>query len=191
MSYITTAVTPQITTCRICPSTTAWPSDAWPSGLSDMDDFCLNVRKPKPVSCPAVTDAKTIYADGQPIGVKVYFADGTEEKAICEEGDRPNFNLDFGITICLCKKLMGGSHNYNSAIHKIRKDMEKRAYEKALEKEREKERNRKTQEVRQKIAKEKRDAREREIEIRKEAYIRAMRELGLDCKSTESLPDHG
>lgn len=124
-----------------------------------------------------ISNVKTIYAEGQPIGVKVYFADGTDEKAICEEGDRSNFNLDFGITICLCKKLMGGSKAYNQKMKTIRKEMEDRAYAVALAKEKERQAKQEKHQEKLKAAQKKRDAREREIEIQKEAYLRAMREF--------------
>ena len=148
------------------------------------------VKESKPVNTK-VSNVKTIYHEGQPVGVKVYFTDGTAEKAICEEGDRPNFSLDFGITICLCKKLMGGSHQYNNAIHKIRKDMEARAYAIALAEEKKREANEAKQKARQEKARKKREAREREIEIQKEAYLRAMREFQSEKLPDMQLPDHG
>lgn len=142
-------------------------------------------------SNPDVYDVKIIYNNGSPIGVKMYFSDGTTEKAICEEGDRQNFNLDFGITICLCKKLMGGSKVYNKKIETIRKEMERRAYEKVLSKERERQEKEAKQKARQEEARKKREAREREIEIQKEAYLRAMREFKAEGANQTSLPDHG
>lgn len=140
---------------------------------------------------PDVLDVKIIYDNGTPIGVKMCFSDGTTEKAICEEGDRQNFNLDFGITICLCKKLMGGSKAYNKKIETIRKEMERRAYEKALIKERERQEKEAKQKARQEEARKRREAREREIEIQKEAYLRAMREFNAEGVNQTSLPDHG
>ena len=144
------------------------------------DEFCYTTplkTSEEKVFGTAVSNAKIIYNDGQPVGVKVYFADGTDEKAICEEGDRPNFNLDFGITICLCKKLLGGSGNYNRKMAKIHKDMEAKAYAAVLAEAKKREANEAKQKARQEEARKKREAREREIEIQKEAYLRAMREF--------------
>lgn len=147
-------------------------------------------NRPKPQNIE-VSNVKTIYHDGQPVGVKVYFADGTDEKAICEEGDRQDFNLDFGITICLCKKLMGGSHAYNQKMHQIRKEMERRAYASAIVKQAERQAKQERHERKMKEAKRKRDAREREIEIQKEAYLRALRELRAENGVDMEFPDHG
>ena len=157
------------------------------------DEFCYTPLKTpeEKVFNTAVSNVKTIYNEGQPVGVKVYFADGTEEKAICEEGDRPGFNLDFGITICLCKKLLGGSRNYNQKMHKIHKDMEARAYAEALKRAQEKEEKEAKQKARQEEARKRREAREREIEIQKEAYLRAMREFQSEKLPDMQLPDHG
>lgn len=124
---------------------------------------------------------------GGPKGVIVYFADGTKEKAICEDGDIPLFNLDFGITICLCKKLMGGSKAYNSKIADIRDMMVEKTVKKFRDREQKRLEGEARQEVKRAVAEAKHAAREAEIEIQKEAYLRAMREYSKDA----SLPDHG
>lgn len=46
--------------------------------------------------------------------VKVFFSDGTYEKATLAEGDQ--FSLETGITICIMKKIFGGTKGYNNLI---------------------------------------------------------------------------
>lgn len=81
--------------------------------------------------------------------VEVTFGDGTKEKAVCAEED--TYSLDTAITICLVKHMLGGSNAYNNIIRRANKILIDKA--KAEEK------------------------REQEIELHKEAYKRAMREL--------------
>ena len=54
--------------------------------------------------------------------VVVEFTDGTKTKAVCDNED--NFSLDAGLAICLLKKAMGGSDNYNKYIRKLIKEHE-------------------------------------------------------------------
>lgn len=54
---------------------------------------------------PEFNDVKVIRnKESSPIGVKISFADDTEQKAICMPDDI--FNLEQGITICLFKKML-------------------------------------------------------------------------------------
>lgn len=54
---------------------------------------------------PEFSDVKIIRnKENSPIGVKISFADGTEQKAICMPDD--TFSLEHGITICLFKKML-------------------------------------------------------------------------------------
>jgi len=118
--------------------------------------------------------------------VNVYFADGTMEKAVTCEGD--TFALDDGIAICVAKKLLSmrtgnystGSSLFNKIVrHGVRfyetkmTELDKKAEAEAAH----------TAKIAKLMAKkkakrERREAmeRERQIEIQKEAYLRAMRE---------------
>lgn len=120
--------------------------------------------------------------------IMVKFSDGTTEKAVLDESD--TFSVEQGIAICLTKKLLStltrgnGGSVYNKLVEygvKTYEAIEAHKAEVAKEKT-------------EKIAKAKRDAekaqrkkerkaaeqREADIEIQKEAYLRAMRELNAD-----------
>ncbi len=132
-----------------------------------------------------VTDIRIVYDDGKPIGVIMDWSDGTKTKAICEKSDRDNFNLDFGLTICMTKKmidflkslnLIDHDETYMKAIDSYHRLFKKKEASKNAEKERIKAKNEAKQKARQDEARKKREEREREIEIQKEAYLRAMKE---------------
>ena len=109
--------------------------------------------------------------------VLVTFADNTQTVAVLDKEDE--FNLEQGISICITKKLLGenGGSVYNKLIKrafKVKKQNEKTA-EKA-KKAKEKEKQRKELALarhKKKLAKK----REANIEMHKEAYIRAMQTL--------------
>ena len=109
--------------------------------------------------------------------VLVMFADGTKTVAVLDNEDA--FNLEQGISICLTKKLLGedGSSIYNKLIKralKIKKQKVKDAVKAEKDKEEAKLRKEKAlARHKKKIAK----RREEEIEMRKEAYIRAIEYL--------------
>lgn len=108
--------------------------------------------------------------------VEVTFADGTKEKAVCQEPDV--FSLETAIAICLSKKIMGGSSAYNNAVKrgvKVYEDKIKEAELAKAEHERiAKKRAKRLAYKERKMAKRKAQEREEKIEIQKEAYIRAM-----------------
>lgn len=114
--------------------------------------------------------------------VLVMFADGTKTVAVLDEEDE--FNLEQGISICITKKLLGqdGSSVYNKLIKralKVKKQNEKAA-EKA-EKDKKEAKLRKEKALarhKQKVAK----RREEEIELHKEAYIRAIEYFNIKTK---------
>lgn len=107
----------------------------------------------------------------------VTFADGTKTKAVVDYEDY--YGLEQGISICITKKLLGegGSAIYNKLINralKVKKQNEdavKKAEEKKLEDKRRKEA------AAAKKAQKQLKKREEQIEIQKEAYIRAMKAL--------------
>lgn len=115
--------------------------------------------------------------------VEVNFADGTKEKSVCREPD--TFSLESAISICISKKIMGGSSAYNNAIKhgmKVYEDKQKREAAEKVEQERiEKKRAKRLaykerRAVKRAEEENKRKAREREekIAIQTEAYLRAM-----------------
>lgn len=109
----------------------------------------------------------------------MFFKDGYKSIAIVHEGD--TFDLETGLTICLVKKLLAEKYNdadmaFHSYIRKALKylENEKKAKEQAeLEKQARIEAEAKRQE---KIKAKKERLREEQIEIQKEAYLRAMKE---------------
>lgn len=118
--------------------------------------------------------------------VQVMFKDGTSEKAVCSDED--NFSLEIGISICIAKKILGGTGKYNSAIRKAMKIIEskKKMKEKAEE---ERKRILKRKQKREVYLK-KRELKKREeqIKIQEEAYYRAMKRAEND-KKTEKNED--
>lgn len=107
--------------------------------------------------------------------VEVTFEDRTKEKAVCAEED--TFSLDMAITICIAKHMLGGSSAYNNAVRKANKILVNKV--KVAEKAKA-EAEQKAKRVAKYEAYKKRKAdkkREQEIELRKEAYKRAMKEL--------------
>lgn len=118
--------------------------------------------------------------------VEVTFLDGTKEKSVCREPDV--FSLEQAIGICISKKVMGGSSAYNNAVKHGIKVYENKIREEQMDEEEQKRIERKR--AKRKAYKERRSAkraqeetkraleeREKQIEIQKEAYIRAMMEV--------------
>ena len=107
--------------------------------------------------------------------VQVTFKDGTSEKAVCNDED--NFSLEIGISICIAKKILGGTGKYNSAIRKAMKIIEsKKKAEEKEEEERERilKRRKKREEY---LKKRELKKREEQIKIQEEAYYRAMKKI--------------
>lgn len=129
-------------------------------------------------------DGKDVY-DSYFLAVKVDFADNTSTKAVCSQDDF--CDLESGITICIAKKLIdmklpgAGQSIFNKIIKRAVKIYDNGFYAKLeaerdekqkatrAKKEAEKKRNRQLKRAEAK--------REDEINIRKEAYVRAMKEL--------------
>lgn len=117
--------------------------------------------------------------------VVVEFDDGSKEKAVLDGNDV--FSLDQGLSICITKKLLGGDTSFGSSLYnkliksaiKAKEENERFAAEEAKFEQEEKER-RERRAAKKKARKEKRI--EREIEIHKEAYLRALHELSESNK---------
>lgn len=115
--------------------------------------------------------------------VEVTFADGKKEKSVCREPDI--FSLESAISICISKKIMGGSSAYNNAVKrgmKVYEDKQKKEATEKTEQERiekklakrlaykERRAVKRAEEENQRKARE----REEQIAIQTEAYLRAM-----------------
>ena len=125
-------------------------------------------------------DIKDVRTAGN--AVFVTFADGSFTKAVLDKEDGP-FNLEQGVSICLTKKLLGenGSSIYNKLIQralKVKKNKELEAEKAAKKKEEEKKKL-----AKDRAKREKRKAKKREeiIEMHREAFVRALRDLGTTC----------
>ena len=106
--------------------------------------------------------------------VVVEFVDGTKEKAVLSEED--SFSLEQGVSICLAKKLVGGSSIYNKLIdYMLRKyaQIQKKKADEAAELKAKKERARKYKE---KKAAKKAAKREEYVRTMQEAFSRALAE---------------
>ena len=111
--------------------------------------------------------------------VKVTFIDGTYTKAVCSEND--NFDLDVGITICAMKRLLGTNNenatkHYNQFIDHVQSVMEKNALKELAEEARKAKEKSKKRKAELKRAARKLKAREEQIDIQKQAILRAQKE---------------
>lgn len=121
-------------------------------------------------SCTQVADVNIIVPDKV---VEVTFLDGTKEKSVCREPDV--FSLEQAIGICISKKVMDGSSAYNNAVKHGIKVYENKIREEQKRIERKRAKRKAYKERRS--AKRAQEEREKQIEIQKEAYIRAMLEV--------------
>ena len=115
--------------------------------------------------------------------VEVTFADGTKKKSVCREPDV--FSMESAISICISKKIMGGSSAYNNAVKHGMKVYEKKLefekYQKAEQERIEKKRakrlaykERRATKMAEEEKQRKLREREEQIAIQTEAYLRAM-----------------
>lgn len=122
--------------------------------------------------------------------VEVTFGDGRKEKAVCAEGDV--FNMETAISICITKYIMGGSGAYNTAVKqgmkiytdKMVQEQKEKEEKECIEKKRAKKQAKRDAYFERKAAERARAEAEREaaemekqIEIQKQAYIRAFKEI--------------
>lgn len=136
---------------------------------------------------PSVKEIKPIANDKMYIGIKVIFSDDSVEKAICDSEDI--FNYDYGLAICIMKRLFSvmfnndeftGTYYFNKIMDLAFRNNSKTFEEKVkADKEKEKEKRRR-EKNRLRKEKQKNAKREAAIEIQKEAYVRAMKELKED-----------
>lgn len=108
--------------------------------------------------------------------VVMTFADGTKTKAVLDSEDA--FNIEQGLSICIIKKLLGeeGHSIYNKLIRYALKVMERKRVEAEKAKQKHEELKRKAALAQAKYERKKRKKKEEQIEMQKEAYLRAMKE---------------
>ena len=109
--------------------------------------------------------------------VIVEFVDGTTEKAVLHPSDQ--FSVEQGISICITKRLVGGSSIYNKLIDRAVKVMINNDAERTKKAKAEDERKEYNKKRNERKARRKSERREEQIELQKEAYVRALRELGI------------
>lgn len=149
---------------------------------------------------PDVTNVREITKDGSPKVVVVSFADGTTEKAVLDAND--TYSLEQGVSICITKKLLGRNTSYGGALYNkvikraldvMQENEEERvalAKAEAAEEERTQKQIAKKKARREKIAA---MEKERQIEIQKEAYIRAIKAMREEDKAeiSEAVDEFG
>lgn len=109
--------------------------------------------------------------------VIVEFVDGTTEKAVLHPSDQ--FSVEQGISICITKRLVGGSSIYNKLIDRAVKVMINNDAERTKKAKAEDERKEYNKKRNERKARRKAERREEYIETQKEAYIRSLKELGI------------
>ena len=111
--------------------------------------------------------------------VQVTFTDGETEKAVCQEPD--TFSLEQAITICVAKKMMGGTSAFNKEVRhgiKIYNDkLKKEAADKAEQERIAKKKAKDAEKRAARKAKKELENKEKQIEIQAEAYVRAMQRM--------------
>lgn len=121
---------------------------------------------------PDIKDV-TVHADRVVI---VEFVDGTTEKAVLHPDD--NFSIEQGISICLTKKLVGGSAIYNKLVERALKVKKNNEEAKAKRDAEEKARQERHKKYVAKKAERRAKKREDYINLHKEAFLRALAALG-------------
>mgnify|MGYP002592460417 CR=1 FL=1 len=131
--------------------------------------YCVKIEK-----FNALVNVKDVSVYNNKV-VEVTFTNNTKEKSICDDMDK--FDIDRGIEVCILKYLLGGSNGYNNLIKSIRKKYDDKLDNQKKEAERHEQMKRKR--AKRQAAKKRRAERKREeqIEMQKEAYVRAMKEM--------------
>lgn len=109
-----------------------------------------------------------------PPAVKMTFRDGSVTTAVPQEGDE--YDPKTGMMVCIMKYIWK-TVNYNTALDKWIKKAEKEEQAKADAKAAKEQEKLQRQKAQEKAATKKARQREAQIEIQKEAYLRAMKEI--------------
>lgn len=129
-------------------------------------------------SVPTITEVKS-YDNKTTV---VFFSDGTKEHANCSDDD--TYSLEYGISVCLLKKLLGGNETYKKIVNTAAKSYRKKQTAEETEKLRKKEEHEARMQAEQEAARRRREAEERrekeetekQIGIMAEAFRRAMQQ---------------
>lgn len=109
-----------------------------------------------------------------PPAVKMTFMDGTVTTAVAQKGDE--YSPETGMMVCIMKYIWK-TQNFNNTFRKwIKNDAKRKAEAEAAKEEKQKEKERRARKVAKAIARKERK-RQEAIEIQKEAYIRATKEM--------------
>lgn len=140
-------------------------------------------------------DIKEVSVQGDGVNsvvILVTFTDGKTEKAILDPED--DFSLEHGLTIIMLEKLLSDKGVDGKSVHnklvkhaiKFYKHQEDERMKVAELKKSEKEKKKRIEEkIRNKKEKKAKAEREYQIEIQKEAYLRAMKEIAKENKTNE------
>lgn len=127
---------------------------------------------------PAITEVKS-YDNKTTV---VFFSDGTKEHANCSEND--TYSLEYGISVCLLKKLLGGNETYKKIVNTAAKSYREKLAAEEAEKLRKKEEHEARMQAEKETARRRKEAEERrekeetekQISIMAEAFRRAMQQ---------------
>lgn len=127
---------------------------------------------------PAITEVKS-YDNKTTV---VFFSDGTKEHANCSEND--TYSLEYGISVCLLKKLLGGNETYKKIVNTAAKSYREKLAAEEAEKLRKQEEHEARMQAEQEAARRRKEAEERrekeetekQISIMAEAFLRAMQQ---------------
>lgn len=110
--------------------------------------------------------------------VKVTFASGNTQEAVCLEEDAEKYNLREAIQVCILKEIFGGTKAYNDFLRKVMKDYKKRLEaEKKKQEDEEIAARRKAKNDKRKAkleAKKKEAKRQEKIDIQAAAFLKAL-----------------
>lgn len=173
--------------CDVCPISKVFPNHSCGNGKDyrTHGGYCVSGKeiekiiellklseKEDVVVMNIITDVNMIVPNKV---VEVTFNAGDKQKAVCQEPDI--FSLEQAISICLAKHLLGGTSAYNKAVKNGVKVYEENKKEMQSIKEEDeriaKRRAKKAAYMKRRAEK----RREEQIEIQKEAYIRALKEV--------------
>ena len=148
--------------------------------MSINDDDTIVLKEPVKKVKSIAADIKSVDVIIPDKVVQIMFNDGTKEKAVCDSQDK--FELETAISICISKKIMGGSREYHKAIKNGMKIYKNQVAEKEREDAEKEKLKRENEKKIKKAEKRKKKKLEEQIEIQVEAYMRALKRLSEDPK---------
>lgn len=154
------------------------------TGWIKVDSYVKGNYKGRISLIPEIKNIKKSYdKDGNPVFVAVQFWDNTTETAKLHRDDAEICTLEQGLSICVMKKVLSVlTYGYGSSVfNKLTKYALKKNIELEAKKEEEIKAELTIKRKRERLAAKKKRRKERQIEekiqIQKEAYLRAMKEM--------------